>query len=136
MALVLKLTRTLGVVLLVLAATLRLGACVATVSSAWLCAVAMADRLAALPMAVEASAIALCTCAEAPARELPSMLSIVLESARLSVLPLLLALLSSVTRLLTTADPAPATAFSARVMMVATCAATFWAVRSPAEKGS
>ena len=135
-ALVLKLIRTLGVVSLVLAATVKVGAWAAMVSSAWLCAVAMPAKSLALLMALDASAMALSTCAEAPARELPSMLSTVLESARLRVLPLLLALLSSVTRLATTVDPAPVTAFSARVMMVATCAAAFCAVRLPAAYGS
>ena len=60
MADVLKVTRTVGVVLLVLAAADTVGAPGAILSSAWAWALDRFARLVVVLMAVEASAMALC----------------------------------------------------------------------------
>ena len=135
MAVVFRLTLIVGVVWLVMVfSTLTVGAMGAVLSSAWAWAPAMVPRLVAVPMAVDASAMALCaaalTLAEAPSRAVPNILVIVVESAKLmSGLPSLL-VVSTVARLLITLAPALVEALSARATMVATWAAAFCAANA------
>ena len=123
LALVLKLTCKLGTLTWLLASTLRLGAAGEIVSSAWLCAATTAAALAAASMALAAPRMAVCS---EPVIVVPaSMLASVPALARSSVPP---ALSRSVARLWYVMMPFPAFASSARVTVVAICAATFCAV--------
>ena len=112
-----------------MAATDTVGAPGAILSSAWAWALDRFARLVVVLMAVEASAMARCACgftaAEEPSKAVPNMLVIVLESAKLTVLPPAAAVLRTVTKLAMTLAPAPAEAVSAKAAMVATWAAAF-----------
>ena len=151
-ALALKLTRTVGMVLLVTAAFSETpGAAGAVRSRATLWAVEIACRLDAEPIAVDASAMVLCAwvCAAAetvvPVKaELTTELT-VFESARLTEPPVAAAVVICWARVLMTlpatvlAAAAPASAEAvllARATIVATCAAAFCAVTSPEAIGS
>ena len=123
-AVVLSATRTVGVVSLVSASAATVGAPGAVLSSAWLWALEIAVRLVDVPMAVEASAMALCSDALTVT---PANMSVtVVESARFTTAPLA-DVESTLAKLEMTVAPAPADPLSAKATMVATWAAAFCA---------